>query len=186
MTLWTYQETSMPELDEQLRLLVQQYGIAEVRRRLSAITRPPKQPRVRRSATDCVTGMNPPSNKKERLLTLAQLFDEKFFLPTAADISNFFEAYGVSKAKVKGRQNAIPLIFRFLCSLSDERLDRIIKEGSFTGPAELGPIADAIKAQSASMSHQDNNASSSGQENNALESPSQAWQNQRSDGEPKG
>jgi hypothetical protein len=148
----------MPELDEQLRLLIQQYGIAEVRRRLSAITRPPRQPRARKSAPDYVTGMNPPNNQKERLLTLAQLFEEKRFLPTAADIGNFFEAYDVSAAKV-----------RFLSSLSDERLDRIINEGSFTGPSELGPIADAIKAKSVSMGNRENTASSSGQEDNALD-----------------
>jgi hypothetical protein len=159
----------MPELDEQLRLLIQQYGIAEVRRRLSAITRPPRQPRARKSAPDYVTGMNPPNNQKERLLTLAQLFEEKRFLPTAADIGNFFEAYDVSAAKVKARQVAIPHIFRFLSSLSDERLDRIINEGSFTGPSELGPIADAIKAKSVSMGNRENTASSSGQEDNALD-----------------
>lgn len=174
----------MPELDEQLRLLVQQYGIAQVRRRLSAITRPPKQPRVRRSAPDYVTGMNPPSNQKERLLTLAQLFEERNFLPTAADIRNFFEAYGVSTAKVKARQDAMPLIFRFLYSLSDERLDRIIKEGSFTGPSELGPIADAIKAQGVSMRNREDNARSSDHDDNASEPPSPAMQNQLSTGSP--
>jgi hypothetical protein len=113
--------------------------------------------------------MNPPSNQQERLLTLAQLFEEKRFLPTAADIRNFFEAYGVTTVKVKARQDAIPLIFRFLSSLSDERLSRIINEGSFTGPSELGPIADAIKAKSVNMGNRENTASSSGQEDNALD-----------------
>ena len=160
----------MSELDEQLRLLLQQYGIAEVRRRLNAIARPPRRPRVRKSARDYVAGMNPPSSQKERLLTLAQLFEEKRFLPAAADIRNFFEAYGAAPAKVKSRQDAIPLIFRFLSSLSDERLARIINEGSFAGPSELGPIADAIKAKSVSMRHGEDTPTSSSREENDLDS----------------
>lgn len=160
----------MPELDEQLRLLVQQYGIAEVRRRLSTIIGPRGGSHLRRSARDYATGMNLPSDQKERLLTFAQLFEEKRFLPTAADIRNFFDAYGAGPAKVKTRRDAIPLIFRFLSSLSDERLDRIINEGSFTGPSELGPIADAIKAKSVSMRNRENAASSLSREENDLDS----------------
>lgn len=159
----------MSELDEQLRLLVQQYGIAEVRRQLRVITRPPGRPRVRMSARDYVTKMNPLSSQKESLLALAQLFEEKRFLPAAADIRNLFEAYGAAPAKVKSRQDAIPVIFRFLSSLSEERLDRIIKEGSFAGPSELGPIADAIKAKSVSMRHGEDTASSLSREENDLD-----------------
>jgi hypothetical protein len=113
--------------------------------------------------------MNSPSSQKERLLTLAQLFEEKRFLPAGADVRNFFEAYGAPPVKVKTRQDAIPLIFRFLSSLSDQRLDRIINEGSFAGPSELGPIADAIKAKSLSMRHGGDTASSSSREENDLD-----------------
>src|SRR6266702_3682909 len=163
----------MSELDEQLRLLLQQYGVVEVRRRLNAIARPPRRPRVRKSARDYVTGMNPPSSQKERLITLAQLFEEKRFLPAAADIRNFFEAYGAAPTKIKARQAAIPLIFRFLSSLSDERLDRIISEGAFSGPSELGPIAEAIKARSGSMRQGGNTSGSSSAKENELEPPRQ-------------
>ena len=103
-------------------------------------------------------------------MALAQLFEEKRFLPAAADIRNFFEAYGAAPAKVKSRQDAIPLIFRFLSSLSDERLARIINEGSFAGPSELGPIADAIKAKSVSMRHGEDTPTSSSREENDLDS----------------
>lgn len=149
-----------------MRLLVQQYGIAEVRRRLSAIIGQRGRSRVRRSARDYVSELNPPSFQKERLLALAQLFEEKRFLPAAADIRNFFEAYGAAPAKVKTRQHAIPLIFRFLSSLSDERLERIINEGSFAGLSELGPIADAIRAKSVSIRRREDTASSSSREEN--------------------
>lgn len=159
----------MPELDEQLRLLIQQYGIAEVRRRLRVITKPPARSRVRRNARDYVTGMNLPSSQTERLLALAQLFEEKLFLPTAAVIRNFLEAYGAAPLKFKTRQDAIPLMFRYLSSLSDERLDRIIKEGAFSGPSELGPIADAIMAKSVTMRHGENTARSSDPEESSLD-----------------
>ena len=159
----------MPELDEQLRLLVQQYGIAEVQRRLRVIMGPRLRSSARKSARDCVTGMELQSNKKERLLTLAQLFEEKRFLPKTADIRNFFGAYGPAPMKFKSRQDAILQTFRFLSSLSDEQLDRIINEGSFAGPSELGPIADAIKAKSADMRHADDSASSAIREINDLD-----------------
>src|SRR5437773_1849833 len=95
-----YQEKSMTELDEQLRILVQRYGIAEIRRQLRAIVRPPRPPRVRKNARDYVSGMNLVGRQKERLLVLAQLFEDKRFLPRAADIRNLFEAYGVAPAKI--------------------------------------------------------------------------------------
>ena len=161
---------AMTELDEQLRLLVQQYGIAEVRRRLSAIIGRRGSSHPRKSARGYATGMNVPSSQKERLLTLAQRFEEKRFLPTASEIRNFFEAYGASSVKFRTRQNAIPSVLRFLSSLSDEKLDRIIKEGSFAGPSELGPIATAIKAKSVSMKNGENAASSSSRDEIYLDS----------------
>jgi hypothetical protein len=163
----------MSELDEQLRLLIQQYGIVEVRRRLSAIMRPLGRVRVKVSARDFVTKMSAPNSQKERLLTLAQLFEEKRFLPATADIRNLFEAYGGALPKVKARQSAIPVVFRFLSSMSDDRLDRIINEGSFGGPSELGPIADAIKATSGSLRQGGETASSSSGQEGDLESSQQ-------------
>jgi len=163
----------MSELDEHLRKLLQQYGIAEVRRRLRAITRTPRVPPIPRNAREYVSRMNPPMSQKERLLVLAQLFEEKRFLPAAADIRNFFEAYGAAPTKIKARQAAIPLIFRFLSSLSDERLDRIISEGAFSGPSELGPIAEAIKARSGSTGHGGNTTGSSSGKETELEPPRQ-------------
>ena len=160
---------TMTELDEQLQLLVQQYGVAEVRRRLNAIIGPRARSHLQRSARDYATGMNVRSSQKERLLTLARRFEEKRFLPTTSEIRNFFEAYGASPIKPKSRQNAIPSILRFLSSLSDEQLDRIIKDGSFGGPSELGPIADAIRAKSVSMRNAENAASSSSREEKDLD-----------------
>jgi len=141
----------MNELDEQLRLLVQRYGVAELRRHLSSIARPPRVPRARKNACDYVNGMNSVISKKQRLLVLARLFDEKRFLPAMGDIRNLFEAYGAELVKIGTRQNAIPPIFQFLSSMSEDRLDRIVNEGAFSGPSELGPIAEAIKARSRNM-----------------------------------
>lgn len=164
----------MPELDEQLRLLIQQYGIAEVRRRLSAIAHPPRRPRVQVNAVDYVVKMKPPNNGNGRLLTLARLFEEKRFLPSSADIRNLFEAYGAAPVKVNARQTAIPLVFKFLSSLSDERIDRIINDGSFGGPSELAPIAEAIRAKSIGMRHTANAVGSSNEKKIDLEVPPQS------------
>jgi hypothetical protein len=81
----------------------------------------------------------------DKLLRLAASFEEKRFLPRAADIRNLAEAFGGADIRVKNRQAAVPAVFKFLCSLSDEQIDRILAENLFCGPSELGPIADAIK-----------------------------------------
>ena len=138
----------MLNLDEQLRMLVQTHGVAEIRRRLSAIARPTGRLRIRKSACEYVLELAPLGDRREKLLVLGRRFEEKSFLPTSSDIRNLFEAYGVGLAKVKSRQDAMPLTFRFLATLSVDQLDRIVKDGLFSGPSELGPIADAIKARS--------------------------------------
>ena len=138
----------MSELEHQLRLLIDQYGPAEVRKHVAKLTGAPKRS-VRRTAVEYVSGMSVPEDHKERLITLARLFEQGRFLPNSADIRNLFEALGGKPVEVKARRAAVPMIFRFLASCSRERLDRIISQGMFSGPTELAPIAEAIKATSA-------------------------------------
>src|SRR2546430_462494 len=146
--LWGSRKRQMPDLDEQLKLLIEQYGAAEVRRRVGKLTGATKRS-IRKNAVQYVTEMSIPAVHKEKLLSLARLFEEGRFLPNTADIRNLFGAFGTNPGQLKARQAAVPMVFRFLASCSTERLDRILAEGLFAGPAELGPIAEAIRATSA-------------------------------------
>lgn len=137
----------MHELDEAVKVLVERYGVDEVRKCIGRLVGPKKQP-VRKTAEDFVSGLSLPAVHKERLSTLSRLYDEGRFLPNAGQINNLFVSFGGAVPPVKGRKAAIPVVFRFLASCPTERLDRIIKDGLFAGPTELGPIADAIKSTS--------------------------------------
>lgn len=140
----------MSDLDKQLRSLVERYGLDEVRRYLKAIAGQKSLPKKKRiGALEYVSKMSLPVTHKKRLLTIAGLFKEHRFLPTTSDARNLFEAFGAVPPAFKGREAAVPAIFRFLASLSEGQLDRILSDGAFDGPSQLGPIADAITARSA-------------------------------------
>ena len=101
------------------------------------------KPRV--TASQYVAKMELPSDKEATITKLAGNFEEKSFLPTFGDISNFCQIHNIDEPASKSRTNAIPRLFKFIASMNNEDIQRIIDDGLFSGPSSLGPIADAIR-----------------------------------------
>ena len=85
-------------------------------------------------------------NRRQVLTEVAENFQNKSFLPTASDIRNFCELYGIRGAAPRARAGAVPRLFRFLATMDPDEVRRLVRGGMFSGPARLGPIADAIRA----------------------------------------
>ena len=83
--------------------------------------------------------------KRPALLELAKRFQDKSFLPTFGDIRNFCQAYGIDVPASGSRASAIPRVFKFIAAMDGGEVQRIVDHWLFSGPARLGPIADAIR-----------------------------------------
>ena len=103
--------------------------------------------RRRRKATavEHVAKMGLPAEKEPAVAELARRFEDKAFLPTFGDIANFCRIYGIEEPASKSRANAIPRVFKFLASMEADDIQRLVELRHFSGPARLGPIADAIR-----------------------------------------
>lgn len=77
----------------------------------------------------------------------AKEFEQKTFLPTRGDIKRFCETYGVDELKSTSRAAGVPRIFRFLREMEVADIEAILDGRLFSGPAELGPIAEAIRGR---------------------------------------
>lgn len=147
-----------------LRSLVRRYGIRQVDRSLREIRRSESRGEERsnqsvsadsetrarrstktRSATEYVARLDCGSELVPAMSELARRFQEKEFLPTLGDIRNFCKTYGVELAS-NSRAGSIPRVFKFLATMDRDEIQRIVDDRLFSGPARLGPIADAIRA----------------------------------------
>ena len=97
------------------------------------------------TALEYVLKMQIPSEKEFALVEIAGRFEDKSFLPTYGEISNFCQMYGIDEPASKTRANVIPRIFKFIATMEPEDIQRILNDGTFSGPSRLGPIADAIR-----------------------------------------
>ncbi len=102
-----------------------------------------RSPRI--TALQYVEKMALPAEKMPSVVELAGRFEEKSFLPSFSDISNFCQIYGIDEPASKSRSSALPRLFKFIASMEADDIDRILNEGQFSGPSRLGPIADAIR-----------------------------------------
>ncbi len=154
-------------LKNDVRLLVERYGVDAVYREMRAIvssekrtmaeSRKPlsedgtqakpgtKRKSSRVTATEYVSRMDIAAERRVSVLTLAKRFEEKSFLPTYADIQDFCRIYGIEEPASKVRANVIPRVFKFLATMEVRDVRRLLDENAFSGPARLGPIADAIR-----------------------------------------
>ncbi len=149
------------DLTETLQTLVRRHGMSSVLHGLadlqvasdSAVPSSPAKragsARSKPSAIDYVGRMLLPPDKAQILERAARHFEDKSFLPSVADIREFCRVYGVDPGKSVSRTGAIPKIFTFLAATDADRVSRMLDEGAFSGPARLGPIADAIRNRSA-------------------------------------
>lgn len=146
-------------LAEELRLLVGRHGIKAVKlelRRLETEQRPTRkldrdaQTKVRRhngraKATEYVGKMDIDDGRRPAVLTLAERFEAKSFLPSGADISNFCTIYGIAEPVSKSRAAAIPRVFKHLATMDAKDVETLVANNAFSGPTRLEPIAEAIR-----------------------------------------
>ena len=97
------------------------------------------------TALEYVSKMQTSLEKDAVIVDIARKFDDKSFLPTFGEISNFCQIHGIAELASKTRANFIPRIFKFIASMELDDIQRMLDNGMFSGPSRLGPIADAIR-----------------------------------------
>lgn len=107
----------------------------------SAKTKPVKK---KTTAPEYVEKMDLPSEKKRVMAELAKRFEKKAFLPSFGDIREFCLIYRIVEPASKSRVSALPRVFKFIATMETSKIQMILDDGMFSGPARLGPIADAI------------------------------------------
>ena len=107
------------------------------------------------SAVEIANRTELPETKRRALLDLASLFDRKHFLPTSADVKSFLELRAQRPGTIKQRQDAFRSVLALLSDMSDEELERQIRNSTHAGPAQLGPLSDAIRSTGAAMRSSD-------------------------------
>jgi hypothetical protein len=96
---------------------------------------------------DFVQSLEVPAARAAVLRRAAEEFDQRAFLSTLNDIRNFCEAYGIEEPRSKSRASGIPRVFKFLVTMDVADVERMLDDRMFSGPAQLGPIADAIRGK---------------------------------------
>ena len=104
-----------------------------------------KQTKRRRSAVDYVQAMEVPMEQVAVVRRAAQEFERRVFLPTLGDVRSFCEVFGIKEPRSTSRASGIPRIFKFLVTMEGADVERMLDDRVFSGPASLGPIADAIR-----------------------------------------
>ena len=159
---------SKSELETTLRPIVQEHGLGNVLEALGKIASEydtqsvsslaingvdkqakPKKVRKRApkpNAAEYAAKMELPTDRREAVVTLADRFERRAFLPSFGDVVNFCETYGIDVPASRTRANAIPRVFKFLANEMDvDEVQRILDYEMYSGPSRLGPIADAIR-----------------------------------------
>ena len=99
------------------------------------------------SAVEYVRGMDIPTDRAPVIVRVAEEFERRTFLPTVGDVRSFCETYGIEPPKSTARASSIPRIFKFLVAVDAAEVKSILDGRMFSGPTELGPIADAIRGR---------------------------------------
>ncbi len=157
-------KTPIPQhgLTETLETLVRRYGMRSVLRGLASIPEVKEStattPRRTHgtsstlSAVDYVRRMKLSSGNAKAMNRAAQYFDKKAFLPSIGDIREFCSIHNVELVKSSGRANSIPRVFKRLADMDADEITELLDDGTFSGPANLAPIADAIRDHTAERS----------------------------------
>lgn len=103
------------------------------------------------SAVEQVVRWNAVDDKREPLLAIAAKFDSKAFLPSIADLRHFLGMMGTEVGRVKDRADGFRRLLPPLSDLPAERLRELANSTSFSGPAQLGPLSDAIASAGAAI-----------------------------------
>ena len=157
------------DLRSALHRLIQDHGYSEVQRGLRELkssdlprknlrhskmgemsssnraTTKPKRYSSRVTAPEYVAKSEISSERRPLIDELSRRFENKSFLPTFGDVRNFFQIYGIDEPASRSRVSAIPRLFKFLATMEADEIRRILDDGMFSGPSQLGPISDAIR-----------------------------------------
>ena len=156
------------KLKDTLRLMVHRYGFERVEQSLHEMrsdhplksskqgkmqpvpgaAKKPKKRKAKVTAPGYVAKMELSAERESAVIELAKRFEDKCFLPAFGDIREFCQIYRIPEPASKSRASAIPRVFKFLAAMEIDELQRIMDNGMFSGPARLGPIADAIRYHS--------------------------------------
>jgi len=101
------------------------------------------------TALERVKKMDLPTDTADAVVELARRFDNKTFMPTLGDITNFCEVYDIDQPASKSRAAAVPRVFSAIVAMDAEDIQILLDYGSFSGPSRPGPIADAIARSTA-------------------------------------
>lgn len=155
-------------LEKELRFLVRRHGIETLQQALQRISEhgleseteqasaaagphgkrsagQSKRKRLRLTATRYVSRMRVAAEMQSPLDELAEKFENKTFLPTYGEIKDFCSTYAIDRPASASRASAIPRVFKRLAQLGTEEIRELLQTDAFSGPARLGPIADAIR-----------------------------------------
>ena len=102
---------------------------------------------ARVSKADGSQSLEVPAEQGAVLRRATEEFEQRVFLSTLNDIRNFCEAYGIEEPRSKSRASGIPRVFKFLVTMDVADVERMLDDRMFSGPAQLGPIADAIRGK---------------------------------------
>jgi hypothetical protein len=150
------------------RMLVEEWGYNEVQKALAQLSdvrgaahiasaprwlasqQPSPSREANRSkkptAVEQVTRLSTPDSERETLLAIAAKFDRKEFLPRVGDIREFLAMVGEESGAIKDRLDGFRRLLPTLSQLPPERLKHVASSGRYSGPAQLGPLSDAINA----------------------------------------
>ena len=149
-------------LSNMMELLVDEWGYEEVRRTLAQLADRPRHVSRDRAflpplhsrkptAIEQVIKLRATGTAHANLLILAEKFDRREFLPSTGDVREFLAMMGENVEVVKDRSGAFRRLLHSLSSLPSDRLEHLAHSSSHSGPAQLGPLSDAIKSTGESI-----------------------------------
>lgn len=143
-----------------VRVLVQEWGHAKVQRAVEdalslgtvdRAARPASEKRLisrksntKPTARQQVDKTSAPEHRKQILFRVAEMFDKRELMPSVADVRNFLEMRGFEPGLIKDRSDAFKAILRVMVVMSDDRLEKLARDSTRSGPNQLGPLSEAI------------------------------------------
>lgn len=97
------------------------------------------------TAAAYVAKMDLPDDKRRAMAELAERFDGKRFMPSFGDVWIFCQNHKIEIPASRTRASALPRVFKFLAGMDAAELQRMLHLEMYSGPSDLGPIADAIR-----------------------------------------
>lgn len=109
---------------------------------------PRSTPESRRKITplEMAARLEVDDSTKKLLMRLADSFQSKAFLPSIGDVRHFLEMNGEPSTGLAQRSEAFRKVLRIAERLSLLDLQKLVSSQSHSGPTELRPLSEAIKA----------------------------------------